>query len=376
MRWRNLIWAFVTAAALAVAGCAIEPPLHLRKAVATKVVVETKVNLNVMWQVNWAAQWQFGWNVAVLGALGYQDPASMRLHIYTQGTDGQPIAHTVHNFVGTEASMEVFVGTHDLLFHNNDSEALLFKSEGDLDPIQCYTRQISTGLKTSSPVYTMAQKSAGITTKADDPIQEPVSLMPESLFSLYDINRRITENPEDYVYENGRYVLKIEGELSPSTYIYLIQVKLLNNNGRVIGSSGGGAITGMAEGVDLSTRETWTRAVCVPMDVYFDKEQDMLGAKVFTFGIPGCNPYDDASVAAAPEKDHYFVLNVSYVNGSWRNIRMDITDQVRALPLGGVIYLEIDVDDFPPDESAGGGGGFSALIGGWDEESGSTTIIN
>lgn len=373
MRNRRLILLIVLAAAL-VAGCCIEPPLHLRKAVATKVVVETKVNLNVMWQVNWAAKWQFGWNISALGALGYDDPASMRLHIYTQGTEGQPISHTVHNFVGSQANMEVFVGTHNLLFHNNDSEALLFKTDGDLEPVQCYTRLISSGLKTSSPVYTVAQKSAGIGTKAEEPVEEPVSLMPESLFSLYDVNRRITENPEDYVYENGKYVLKIEGELSPTTYIYLIQVKLLNNEGRVVGSAGGGAITGMAEGVDLPSRTTWTSTVSVPMNVYMDKEQDMLGAKVFSFGIPGCNPYDDASVAAAPEGEHYFVLNVSYVNGTWRNIRMDVTDQVRALPLGGVITLEIDVDDFPPDESGGGGGGFNALIGGWDEEVGSTTI--
>ena len=165
---------FMLAAAL-VAGCRIEPPLHLRKAVATKVVVETKVNLNVMWQVNWSAQWQFGWNVSALGPLGYKDPASMRLHIYTQDSDGMPVAHAIHNFVGSEASMEVFVGTHNLLFHNNDSEALLFKSDGDLEPIQCYTRQISKGLKSSAPVYTIMQKAAGVT-KADDPEEEPVSL--------------------------------------------------------------------------------------------------------------------------------------------------------------------------------------------------------
>lgn len=363
-------------AAAIVAGCCIEPPLHLRKVVATKVQLTTKVNVDVMWQVNWNVDWVFGWNAAALGPLGYTYPASMRLHIYTQDNEGQPMSHVVHNFVGESSQMEVFVGTHNLLFHNNDSEALLFKSEGDLEPVQCYTRILSTaGLKTSSPVYTIAQKSLGLT-KAEDLEPEPVSLQPDGLFSLYDPNTVITDNPEDYVFENGKYILKIQGELSPTTYIYLIQVKLLNNDGRVIGSSGGGAITGMAEGVDLPSRFTWESSVSVPMDVYMDKEQDMLGAKVFTFGIPGCNPYDDASVAAAPEGEHYFVLNVSYVNGSWRNIRMDVTDQVRALPLGGVITLEIDVNDFPPDENAGGGGGFQALIGGWDEETGSATIIN
>lgn len=373
MKWRTIIRVLAASAALAVAGCAIEPPLHLRKAVTTKVVLATKVNVDVMWQVNWTADWQFAWNVTALGSLGYTLPASMRLHIYTQDTDGLPMAHTVHNFVGESAQMDVFVGTHNLLFHNNDSESILFKADGDLEPVHAYSRQISSGLKTSSPVYTTAQKSAGMT-KADDPEEEPVTLMPDGLFSLYDPDRKITDNPADYVYENGKYVLRIEGELTPATYIYLIQVKLLNNDGRVVGSNGGGAITGMAEGVNLFTKESWTSTVSVPMDVYMDKEQDMLGARVLTYGIPGCNPYDAASVDAAPEGKHFYVLNVTYLNGSWRNIRMDITDQVRALPLGGVITLEIDVNDFPPDESAGGGGGFNALVGNWNEESGSTTI--
>ncbi len=375
MKWRTIIRVLAASAALAVAGCAIEPPLHLRKAVSTKVVLATKVNVDVMWQVNWTADWQFAWNVTALGSLGYTLPASMRLHIYTQDTEGLPMAHTVHNFVGESAQMDVFVGTHNLLFHNNDSESILFKADGDLEPVHAYSRQISSGLKTSSPVYTTAQKSAGMT-KAEDPEEEPVTLMPDGLFSLYDQDRKITDNPADYVYENGKYVLRIEGELTPATYIYLIQLRLLNNEGRVVGSNGGGAITGMAEGVNLFTKESWTSTVSVPMDVYMDKEQDMMGARVLTYGIPGCNPYDAASVDAAPEGKHFYVLNVTYINGSWRNIRMDITDQVRALPLGGVITLEIDVNDFPPDESAGGGGGFNALIGGWDEETGSTTIIN
>lgn len=375
MTQRKFIWILALAAALA-AGCAIEPPLHLRKVVATKVELTTKVNVDVMWQVNWNADWNFTWNTDALGPLGYTLPASIRMHIFTQGPDGQPISHTVHNFVGDYAQMEVFVGTHNLLFHNNDAEEFLFSQDDDLAPVHCYTRTISSGLKTSTPVLTPAQKAAGTDTKADEPIEEPVSLMPSGLFSLYDENRKISDNPADYVYENGKYILKIEGELYPSTYIYLVQVSLLNNNGRVVGSNGGAALTGMAEGVNLNTRESWTETVSVPMNVYMDNTQDMLGAKVFTFGNPGCNPYDSSSVAAMPEQSHFLVLNVAYVNGSWRNIRMDVTDQVRALPLGGVITLEIDVDDFPPDETAGGGGGFNALIGDWNEETGSTTIIN
>lgn len=369
-----IISALVAVANLA-AGCAIEPGLHLKKAVKTEVLLVTEVNVDMVWQINWKATWDFNWDVQVLGTLGYQLPASMCLHIYGLNSEGELYNHSEHNFVGTSSFVDVPVGVYNLLFYNNDSEALLFTSADDLADIFCYTRTISTGLKDSEPIYTPQQKAAGLT-KADDLSSEPVSLPPEGLFSMYDQNFFITDDPKDLVFEDGRYILKVEGELDPSTYIYLIQVKLLNNNGRVVGSAGGGAITGMAGGVNLMSREALENTVSVPMDVYMDRDQDMLGAKVFSFGLPGCNAYDKASVKAAPEHTHYLVLNISYSNGTYRNIRADITDQVRALPTGGVITLELDVEDFPPIEGGGEetGGGFSALIDDWDEETGSYSI--
>ena len=372
---RRLI-SLVSLGVLFLGSCSIEPPLYLRRPVATRLVLSTHVNVDIMWQLDWQAKWQFNWNASALGPVGYPQPAGMRLHIYTQNAEGTPAMHTVHNFVGTSATMDVFVGKHNLLFHNNDSETLLFTADDELSPVHSYTRIISSGLKTSNPVQTTAQKMSGVPTKADEIEEEPVALMPDALYALYDENRLITDNPDDYVYEDGRYVLKITGDLTPATYIYLIQVKLLNNGGRVVGSGGGAALTGMSAGVNLWTRETHVQTVSVPMDMYMDRAQDMLGARVLSFGLPGCNPYDEESVAAAPRKEHFLVMNVSYSNGSWRNVRVDITDEVRALPLGGVITLEIDVDDIPPDSSPGGvpGGGFQALVSDWEEQIGITTI--
>ena len=373
MTARRII-SLVSLGILFLGSCAIEPPLFLRRPVTTKVVLATKVNIDVMWQLNWQTQWQFNWNTTLLGPLGYRTPASMRLHVYTQDENGDPAFYTVHNFVGTSTTMDVFVGTHNLLFHNNDSESLLFTAENQLSPLHSYTRVISKGLKSSSSVHTLAQKAAGLT-KAGEMEEEQVALMPDELFSLFDTNRVITDNPDDYVFEDGRYVLKITGDLTPATYIYLFQIKLLNNNGRIVGSNGGAALTGMADGVNLWTKESHTKTVSVPFDVYMDRTQDMLGARMLSFGLPGCNPYDETSVAAAPEKMHYLVLNVSYSNNSWRNVRIDVTDQVKALPLGGVITLEIDVDDIPPGvDPPSGNGGFNALVSEWDEKTGSTTI--
>jgi len=363
------------AGAIVVGGCSIQPPLYLRAKVETQVVIQTKANINLMWQVDWMAKWTYRWDTRILGPLGYTQPSSMRLHIYSLDPDGRHKSHDVKNFMGFSADIPIFVGLYDLLFHNNDSEVLLFKEDEETSDIISYTRIISSGLKDSAPVKTVMQKMAA-ETKADvrslDP--ESVALMPDGLFSLYETDYEITDNLDDYIFIDGKYVKLIEGELLPATYIHLFQISLKNNQGRVVGCMGGAALTGVASGVDLYTHTSLSETVSVPMEVQFDKERDQMGIRAMSFGIPGCNPYEEGAVDAT-ESVHFLVLSMSYANGTFRNIRIDVTDAFRDLPLGGVIDLELDVDDFPP-EGGSTGSGFNALIDNWDEEHGETTIIN
>ncbi len=355
--------------------CSIRPELHLRQPIHTQIVLETEVNLNLMWQVEWETRWEFPWNENVLGPLGYQEPASISAHVYSLDENGNHKSHFTQNFYGTTANIPVTVGTYDLLFHNNDSETLLFSSENELGTIHCSTRVISSGLKESHQVLTALQKEED--TKAEEEMPgEPVTLMPDGLFVLYDQNEQISANLEDYEYVDGKYVLRIQGVMNPATYIHLFQIHLLNNEGRVAGSNGGAALTGVAGGVDLDTRVSARTSVCVPADVYYDRSRELMAARFVSFGIPGCNPYDGESLEMAPQGNHFLVINVSYSNGNWKNIRVDVTQAFRELPLGGVIDLTLDVNDFPPEQGdTGGGGGFDALIDEWDEEQGETTII-
>ena len=380
MHWKRFISALLPLAVLC--GCQIDPPLHLRRLVETNVDLKMEFTVDMMWQVDWETEWEFPWNETVLGPVGYSEPSGIRVHTYALGPDGERRSHQVYNFHGTEGRVQVVTGVHDMLFHNNGSEVLLFQAEDDLADQHCYTRIIANGLQDSHPVQTLQQKAAGAT-KADDiwDSNESVAFQPDELFSMYDPAYLISDNLDDYDFIDGRYVLHIEGNIEPGTFIYLIQIRLKNNYGRVIGSMGGAALTGVAEGVNLMSRVTHAETVSVPFDVYLDRETDpdLLGARVLTFGIPNCNPYNEASVAASTS-EHYLVLNVTFESGSYKNIRIDITDKLRELPTGGVITLEVDVDDFPPGPddppTPGGGGGFEALIDNWGEEIGSTTIIN
>jgi hypothetical protein len=357
-------------------GCSIRPELHLRQPMQAQIILETQVNLNLMWQVDWETRWEFPWNAEVLGPLGYTKPVSISAHVYPLDDKGQHRSHYTQNFFGNTANIPITVGEYDLLFHNNDSETLLFDDQDQLEAIHCNTRVISSGLKDSQSVLTAVQKTNG-ETKADDTlIEDPVALMPDGLFVLYDQGEVISGNLDDYEYIDGKYILRIRGVMDPATYIHLFQIHLANNQGRVVGSNGGGAITGVAAGVDLFTRVSAHTPVCVPTDIYYDKSRDLMAGRFMTFGIPGCNPYDPESVAQAPEGKHFLVLNVSYANGNWKNIRIDVTSAFRALPLGGLIDLTLDVNDFPPEEGTpGSGGGFDALIDEWGEEHGETTIV-
>lgn len=357
-------------------GCSILPELHLRQPVHTQIILETEVSLNLMWQVEWEARWEFPWNEDALGTLGYKEPASISAHVYPLDEEGKHKSHFTQNFYGTTANMPITVGEYDLLFHNNNSEVLLFNNEDQLGPIHCTTRVISSGLKDSHPVLTAIQKTDGETKAEATLITEPVTLMPDDLFVLYDQGEEISGNLEQYEYIDGKYVLKIHGVMNPATYIHLFQLHLVNNQGRVAGSNGGAALTGVAAGVDLDTRVSARTAVCVPTDVYYDRTRELMAARFMSFGIPGCNPYNLESVANAPQGNHFLVVNISYTNGNWKNIRVDVTKLLRALPLGGLIDLTLDVNDFPPEDGeTGDGGGFDALIDEWDEENGEATII-
>ena len=357
-------------------GCSIRPELHLREPMQAQIVLETEVNLNLMWQVEWETEWEFPWNVNILGPLGYKEPASISAHVYSLDQNGNHRSHYTKNFYGTTANMPITVGDYDLLFHNNDSETLLFSADDELGTIYCNTRIISSGLKESSPVLTAMQKFDGDTKADESLIQDPIALMPDGLFVLYDQGETISGNLEDYEYIDGKYILRIQGIMNPATYIHLFQLHLVNNEGRVVGSNGGGVLTGVAAGVDLYTRVSARTPVGIPTDVYYDKTKELMAARFMSYGIPGCNPYSHESVEQAPEGKNFLVINISYANGNWKNIRIDVTKALRALPLGGLIDITLDVNDFPPEDgSTGGGGGFDALINDWDEEHGETTII-
>ena len=115
----------VIAALLVLGSCNIEPPLHLRKSATTSVVLQTESTAEFLWQLDWQAQWEYSWRTDIYGPLGYSEPKGIRMHIYTLDDEILPKSHHIYNFNGLEGQVEIFLGVHNLLFHNNDSKELL-----------------------------------------------------------------------------------------------------------------------------------------------------------------------------------------------------------------------------------------------------------
>ncbi len=372
------MWQATVASAMAmlVAGCDVEPPLHLPTTFPVHVnVIYHEIDLNVMWQVNWRADWQFDWNETAWGPLGYTVPSGVRMHLYTLGDNDEVKYYNKYNFAGMSGEVPIKVGVHNMLFHNNDTEYIIYNSDSELSPISVTTRVIARGLQPAKPVQAVSSRTDS--QLAEVTIDEKVVNAPDQLFTLYHTKYVVTDDYRDYQLIDGKYVAVLNGEITPATFIYLAQVKLKNNNGRVVGCDNGAAITGMSNTVMLNTGMTGEDAVSVKFEMRFQASDgtrpDMLGGRVMTFGMCGIEPYDKSTIPDTPKKKNYLVLNITYRNGSSQNIQVDVTDQVAKLPTGGVITVELDVDDFPmPD--AGKSGGFAADIADWDDTEAGYTI--
>lgn len=205
---------------------------------------------------------------------------------------------------------------------------------------------------------------------------------PEPLFSAYDQGIEINENLEGFVYDAERnvYVKKLDMLLLPVTYIYLTQVILHNNNGRIAAVHGEADLSGFARSTNVNTGRAGDDAITVyysvnkkdnlpyvpynvdPATVPDAERVDVIGGRLMTFGICGlqANLITSQSQVYDPNR-HYMDLTVQFNNGMDSTFVFDVTEQVRQRYKGGVITIELDMDTVPIPRRSGGSG-FDAVV--------------
>lgn len=362
--------------ALLLTGCEISPELHLYDDKHIEVdMPEVLVDLNVLWSYDldydWRSEWTYGWDEedeAAMGVLGYSEPKVFDLRRYYHGAEPNQPHQTVEGYVveGTTFRTRYLFGYYDILAWTRIHDATMVQSlvfdESSLDSVMAFTNASTMASRYQAPVY---YKSFN---------------QPDELFAAYERNIHISDNMADYDGydpETRTYYKHLRMHLLPLTYIYLTQVRLHNNRGRVTNAVGDANLTGMARGVTLNSGLASRDAVTVYYNVRFKKDcvikqtgerVDVAGGRCMTFGIPNQNSSRVTKAVDVRDRvKHYMDVNLTFYNGMDTTMVFDVTDQVRRRYRGGVLTIDLDMDTIPIPQRSGGSG-FNAVVKEFDEE--------
>ncbi len=369
-----------------------EVPIEIR---TDRIVLD----LNVLWDYeiiyDWRAEWHYGWDErddSLFGTWDLIEPNVFNLRrYYTEDNPTGEHKNVLSDMVNGRRFLGNYkLGYYDLLVWNDVStldgvQSLHFDETTTLEYVTAYTNQAShsTTVPHYSPAYSKNYK-AGY-----------AFYQPEFLFSTEYRDLYVSDDPADYDslvnMPDGTQVWYkyVPLELTPVTYIYLTQIILHNNEGRISGLDGSANLTGMARSVNLNTHITSEQDVSVNYPVrmkrnlsYTDnqtqkKEQvDIVGGRLLTFGITGTDPYKVTRASNSYQKvldsqiPNYIEVNMSFFNGRDSTFVFDVTDQVKEHYKGGVITLHLDVDKIPIPSTGGSGHGgqFDAVVVDPEEE--------
>lgn len=366
-------------------GCSVEPPLHLYRGVDIDFpeLPEVQMDVDVLWQypfdIDWQVEWQYGWDDTdrrIFGQeIGYTPPSQFELRRYYLG-DRPGASHAqVESFHMDDTTFTAHFdfGYYDLLLWNDivgeGGVQSLIINESDPDNVTAETNPSTSRMLARSIVH--------------DRVAETSYYDPEDLFSLYVRDIHISTDTADYDYYDAQrhvYCKRLNGVLQPISYIYLPQLILYHNNGRISGVDGNAVLTGMARRTSVNTGITESEAVNVffhdriKRDIVLTDGQhagetvDIIGGRLHTFGLCDTNPYALSRAYATDNEPHYIGFNVLFFNGTDSTLVFDVSDVVRRRYRGGVITMELDLDSVPIPSLPSGGSGFDAKVADYDEE--------
>ena len=372
---------------LCLTGCYREPPLHLYWFTVEAEFPVIDIRLETYWDYkmslginyDWHSEWYYGWDDddrRLFGELGYTEPS--KFHVRRYFTGDIPLGPRIRRFEasveGRHYRSEYDWGYWDILVWNNVEsldadgiQSLIFNEPASPDE----DITVTTGPTPNSARY-------------HAPKYRNSFYEPEQLFSGFssgiEVNRDSIREPL-YVYDEKErcWIRNLEMLLEPVTYIYLPQVILHHNGGRISQEYDGrkvlapAILSGMAKTTSLNTGITGEEAVAISFNMrqkydadYKDGEKvDIIGGRLMTFGIcrQNANRVSRAEEVDKTDTCHHYLDVTLYFKMIDRDstFTFDVTDQVRSRYKGGVITVELDMDTVP-DPPIEGGHGFNAIV--------------
>jgi hypothetical protein len=369
--------------------CVRLPELHLYDSAETDFDIPiVDLDLEVIWDYeigynityDWKTEWHYGWDAQdkdIFGDIGYAEPKVFNLRRYYTGET----SHAPHTQVLAQMLYEPHFhgnfewGFWDILIWNevhtlDGVQSLHFDETSSLDTVVAYTNPSMHPTRYNAPKFTNSFWA------------------PEPLFAAYERGIEINKNLDGFEYDKERdiYIKKLNMTLQPITYIYLTQVILHNNKGRITSVDGNANLSGMARTTTLNTGVAGEDAITIYFNtrmkkdvplIPYDSETaedpgahadpsiervDIIGGRLLSFGL--CNQAGNRVSRASELTDkynHYLDVTMQFNNGMDSTFVFDVTDQVRERYKGGVITVELNVDDVPIPKRSGGSG-FNAVV--------------
>ena len=361
------------------------------------------VRLDLIWGVGWETEWLYQWDesITAYGVLGYTKPDYIKGTIYNVNpTTRKRFSSFTQIFNSNGGRLSLTTGaTYDMLFYNFGTEWTSFNQSDDYETYTATTRtsSMSSRIRTKSESQ-FSNKPAGTKSYID-------YNQPDELFGTLVTGLEISDNSDYYEKEvdeegNITYIYKIDANLRPYSFIYLIQIIIKNNKesdekgNRIVGVNGL-TVTGLSQGVELFSRKTLDNTISIttedirplqhhtttdPDNPGITIDVDVLATRLLTWGLPGIDPISEWEKinanpsTTAPELDkNYIGIGFNLRNGySWNLTTDTITAQMHEKPAGGVITVTIDATQIPQDlldkQPTTTGGGFNASVEDWTDE--------
>lgn len=385
---------FLAASMLLLAGSCQRKPLFLPLNNVIIRVAVYDVRLDLLWGVSWQTEWQYEWDetLADYGVLGYTQPDLVKGTVYNVNQDTRKRMSSFFKIFDAEGGRVNLEAGHwyDMLFYNFGTEWTSFYQDANYEYYDATTR-------TSSQASWTRTEGENEFSEMPDTTKTYIDYnQPDELFGTLVTGLEVSKDPTIYekeYEEDGTitYIYKIDAELRPYSFIYLLQVMVINNydnEGQIVTGARGMTVTGLSQGVELYSRKTFNNTISITTEDVKEMqhkdelllpngsvvEGDVMAARMLTWGLPGIDPLAEATRADMTEvlDGNYLGIGVTLRNGYTYTVTRDITEQMHNHPAGGVITVVIDANGIPSEykekKNDTTGGGFNASVENWNNE--------
>lgn len=277
------------------------------------------------WQANWPPRFSFGYDSLRPGI-----PEGLRAVVYFHEDN----TNRIYNLPPYGGTLHLAAGKHDIIFHNNDTEYIVFDDMNSYASARATTRTRTRGSYQGSP-FTK--------TKAETTVNSP-----DMLYGNYTEKYEVKKSQEPTPYSLT---------MKPLVFSYYVRFEF--EHGLEYVALARGAMAGMAAEVYLNSGRTSPE----PATVLFDCSLQPFGtdAIVKSFGVPN---FPNESYTKSDE-GYGLNLELRLRNGKMISQDFNITDQISAQPHGGVIVIKgVRVEDEDGKEDSSG---FLVDVSDWGE---------